>query len=105
MLSQVPKGEGKSVIVVNSGCWLRQLRPIPARFDGPPVYVSEFVHTHARVYLEGGEIRAELWERPRPAPRRLRAAEQLAVLGRLPARPAANAKPRVSALGTLPKDR
>ncbi len=104
-LSQVMKGEGKSVIVVNSGCWLRQLRPIPVRFGGPPVYVSEFVQTHARVYLEGAEIRAELWERPKPAPQRLRAAERLAVLGRLPARPAAEAKPRVSALGTLPKDR
>lgn len=67
--------------------------------------VSGFVQTHARVYLEDSEVVAELWERPRPAPRRLRAAERLAVLGRLPAQPAADAPPRVSARGTPRRDR
>jgi UDP-2,3-diacylglucosamine pyrophosphatase LpxH len=94
-LSRVPRNSGESVIMVNSGCWLRQLRPVPARFGGPPVYVSEFVQTHARVYLEGAEVQVELWEHPKPAPRRLRAVERLAVLGRLPAQPTADAKPRV----------
>ena len=42
---------------------------------GPAVYVSEFVQTHARIHLEGAEIRAELWEHPKPAPRRLRTVE------------------------------
>ena len=93
-LSTIPREAGETAVVVNSGCWLRQLRPIPARFGGPPVYVSEFVQTHARVRLEGAEICAELWEYPRPAPRRLRTAERLAVLGRLPARPAADGRGR-----------
>ena len=34
-LSGVPR----EAVVVNSGCWLRQLRPVPARYSGPPVYV------------------------------------------------------------------
>ena len=80
-------------MVVNSGCWLMQLRPVPARFGGPPVHVPGFVQTHARVYPEGSEVVAELRGRPKPAPRRLRVAERLAVLGRPPARPAADANP------------
>ena len=104
-LSRIPRDDGGSAIVVNSGCWLRQLRPVPARFGGPSVYVPGFVQTHARVYLEGAEIRAELWEHPRPATRRLRTAERLAVLGRLPAQPAPDAGPRVSARGTPSEDR
>ena len=104
-LSRLPRDQGEVVVVVNSGCWLRQLRPVPARFGGPPVYVSGFVQTHARVYLEGSEVVAELWERPKPAPRRLRVAERLAILGRLPAQPAADANPRVSARGIPRRDR
>jgi hypothetical protein len=95
-LSELRRENGDAAIVVNSGCWLRQLRPVPAHFGGPPVYVSEFVQTHARIHLEGSEVVAELWEHPKPAPRRLRTTERLAVLGRLPRQPAANAKPRVS---------
>ena len=104
-LSRVPKGNGESAVVVNSGCWLRQLRPVPAHLGQPPVYVSEFVQTHVRVCLESHEVVAELWEHPKPAPRRLRAAERLAVLGRQPAQPAPHAKPRISARGGLPTDR
>ena len=104
-LSRVPRDDGEGAVVVNSGCWLRQLRPVPARFGGPPVYAAGFVQTHARVYLEDGRVHAELWEHPRPAPRRLRAAERLAVLGRLPAQPAPDAGPRVSARGTPSEDR
>ncbi|HEV2743281.1 MAG TPA: hypothetical protein VGV91_09010, partial [Rubrobacter sp.] len=103
-LTRVPRDAGEGAVVVNSGCWLRQLRPVPARFGGPPVYVPGFVQTHARVYLEDARIRAELWEHPKPAPRRLRAAERLAVLGRLPAQPAPAAVPRVSARGTPSED-
>src|SRR3712207_6159874 len=36
-LSRVPRGTGDDAVVVNTGCWLRQLRPVPARFGGPPV--------------------------------------------------------------------
>jgi UDP-2,3-diacylglucosamine pyrophosphatase LpxH len=99
-LTHVPRDAGVGSVVVNSGCWLRQLRPVPARFGGPPVYVPGFVQTHARVYLKDTRVRAELWDNPKPAPRRLRAAERLAVLGRLPAQPAPAALPRVSACGT-----
>jgi hypothetical protein len=102
-LSRIPRDGGRETVVINSGCWLRQLHPVPARFGGPPVYVPEFVQTHARVHLEGDEIQAELWERPRPAPRHLRATERLAALGRLPAQPAADSKPRISASANLPK--
>ena len=103
-LSRVPRDDGEGAVVVNSGCWLRQLRPVRARFGGPPVYAPGFVQTHARVYLEGAGIRAELWEHPRPASRHLRAAERLAVLGRLPAQPAPDAAPRISARGTPSED-
>ena len=41
---------GESGVVVNSGCWLRQLQPLPARLAAPPVFVSRFVQTHVRVY-------------------------------------------------------
>lgn len=103
-LSRVSRGTGGSAVVVNSGCWLRQLGPVPARLGGPPVYVPEFVQTHARVYSEGPEVVAELWEHPRPAPRRLRTVERLAVVGRLPDQPPAGMKPRVSARGTPSSD-
>lgn len=103
-LSRVQR-EAWEAVVVNSGCWLRQLRPVPARLGGPPVYVPQFVQTHARVYLKGGDLQAELWEHPRPAPRRLRAIERLAVLGRLPVQPPPGAEPRVSARGTPLRDR
>jgi hypothetical protein len=80
---------------VNSGCWLRQLQPIPGRFGTPPVFVSRFVQTHVRVYRAAGAIQVELWEHPRPAPRQLRVVERLAVFGRLPAEPEYGASPRV----------
>ncbi|HEY9378865.1 MAG TPA: metallophosphoesterase, partial [Jiangellaceae bacterium] len=65
--------------VVNSGCWLRQLQPVPAHYGAPPVFVSRFVQTHVRVYWAGGAIQVELWEHPRPARQRLRVVERLAV--------------------------
>ena len=99
-----PAREGEAMIV-NSGCWLRQLRPVPAYFGGPPVFVSRFVQTHVRIYLRESVVHVELWEHPKPAPLRLRTAERLAVLGRLPAQPAAGAEPRVSMRGSLSGDR
>lgn len=90
-------------MVVNSGCWLRQLRPVPARFGGPPVFVPEFVLTHARVYLADSGVNVELWEHPKPAPQELRAAERLAILGRLPARPVRSSASRVVRAQELPR--
>ncbi len=97
--------EADGALIVNSGCWLRQLRPVPAHLGQPPVFVPAFVLTHARVRLDESGIRAELWQHPKPASRSLRAPERLAVLGRLPAQPAADAKPGIPASEGLPVDR
>jgi UDP-2,3-diacylglucosamine pyrophosphatase LpxH len=94
-LTQFDGSTGRQGAIVNSGCWLRQLQPVPAHLGAPPVYVSRFVQTHVRVYWDSGAIQVELWEHPRPSHRRLRVAEWLAVVGRLPAEPDADAQPRV----------
>ena len=104
-LSGLSREPGNDAVVVNSGCWLRQLRPVRAHLGQPPVFVPEFVLTHARVFLGDDGVRVELWEHPKPAPRRLRSTERLAILGRLPARPAAGTKPRVSMGGRLSEGR
>lgn len=67
-------------------------------FGGPPVLVSKFVQTHARVHFGDSGVYAELWEHPRRTYHRLRATERIAILGCSPAQPSADAKPRVSAL-------
>jgi UDP-2,3-diacylglucosamine pyrophosphatase LpxH len=100
-LSRFDGPTGQEGAIVNSGCWLRQLQPVPAHLGAPPVYVSRFVQTHVRVYRDSGTIQVELWEHPRPAKRRLRFAEWLAVVGRLPAEPDAGAQPRVRARASL----
>lgn len=100
-LSEVTRRTSTTALVINSGCWLRQLRPVPAHFGAPSVFVSTFVLTHVRVFLDGGTIRAELWEQPKPARRRLRLAERIATLGRLPTVPAASAASRTVAAAGL----
>jgi UDP-2,3-diacylglucosamine pyrophosphatase LpxH len=87
-------------IVVNSGCWLRQLHPVPARLGAPPVFVSRFVQTHVRVYHARAGLEVELWEHPRPARQRLLLAERLAILGRLPEEPDDAEAPRIQARST-----
>jgi UDP-2,3-diacylglucosamine pyrophosphatase LpxH len=96
-LVEVPRKGAEAAVAVNSGCWLRQLRPVRVHFGGPSVFVSSFVLTHVRVSLGGPAIRVELWEHPKPAPSRLRLAERIAILGRFPARPPADAAPRILA--------
>jgi hypothetical protein len=86
---------GTGGVVVNSGCWLRQLQPVPARLGAPPVFVSRFVQTHVRVYRSSSGFEVELWEHPRPSKQRLSVAERLAVLGRLPAEPRGGEQPQV----------
>ncbi|MBA3415389.1 MAG: metallophosphoesterase [Chloroflexia bacterium] len=100
-LTHIARDGADPAVAVNSGCWLRQLRPVPAHFATPPVFVSSFVLTHARVSLAESGIRVELWEHPRPARRRVRLAERLATLGRLPPQPPTGAGPRVIASTTL----
>jgi UDP-2,3-diacylglucosamine pyrophosphatase LpxH len=94
-LTQFDGPTGNRGVIVNSGCWLRQLQPVPGRLGAPPVFVSRFVQTHVRVYRGDGATQVELWEHPRPSPRRLRAVERLAVVGPLPAEPEHRARPRV----------
>jgi hypothetical protein len=49
-LTEMERRDGRRAVIVNSGCFLRQLNPISPRLKGPPVFVSRFVLTHARVY-------------------------------------------------------
>jgi UDP-2,3-diacylglucosamine pyrophosphatase LpxH len=93
-LSEIRR-EKEDAVVVNSGCWLRQLKPIKAHFRGPPVFVPKFVQTHVRVFLSDSSVRVELWEHPKPARVRLRVAERIAILGHLPAQPSEDTEPRV----------
>jgi hypothetical protein len=83
--------------IVNSGCWLRQLHPVTTVLRIPPVFVSRFVQTHVRVFRADGRLHVELWEHPRPAPRRLHVVERLAATGRLPAEPTERAPARIRA--------
>jgi hypothetical protein len=96
-LTEVARDGTLAAVAVNSGCWLRQLWPVHAHGGAPPVFLSTYVLTHVRIYLAGAGIQVELWEHPKPAPRRLRFAERIATLGRLPALPPANAAPRIIA--------
>lgn len=87
--------------MVNSGCWLRQLQPVAPHLKGPPVFISRFVLTYALVFAEGDELRAELWERPKPAAQSLTRLERLLSWGRRPPQPAPGAKPRVRAASAV----
>jgi 3',5'-cyclic AMP phosphodiesterase CpdA len=88
-------GGRSSGALVNSGCWLRQLQPVAAHFNAPPVYVGRFVQTHVRVYRGSEGIEVELWEHPRPSAQQLRLAERLALWGRMPTEPERDESPRV----------
>jgi hypothetical protein len=103
-LSEIRRENGEAAIIVNSGCWLRQLQPIHAHFRGPPVFVSKFVQTHVRVFLGDSVVHVELWEHPKPAPVRLRVVERIWILGRLPAQTAEDAEPRIRASGELQRE-
>jgi hypothetical protein len=96
-LTHLDRPTGGRGAVVNAGCWLRQLQPIPARLGVPAVFVSRFIQTHVRVYRDNQTTQVELWEHPRPVTQRLRVAERLAVAGRLPAEPDPHESPRVRA--------
>jgi UDP-2,3-diacylglucosamine pyrophosphatase LpxH len=86
-LTTLERSDGSRAAIVNSGCRLRQLHPVPARLGLPPVFVSRFVQTHVRVRRAGAETHVELWEHPRPSQQRTRSIERLAIPGRLPAEP------------------
>src|SRR5215204_3446097 len=96
-LAEMERPDGSKAVLVNSGCFLRQLQPITPRLKGPPIFVSKFVLTHVRVFARGGQLRVELWEQPKPAGQTLTRIERLLSIGRRPPQPPKGAKPRLVA--------
>ena len=99
--SEVERPDGRRVVVVNSGCWLRQLQPVSPHLKGPPVFVSKFVLTYVRVFAQDAQLRVELWEQPKPAAQSLTRLERLLSWGRRPPQPPSGSKPHVRASTTL----
>src|SRR5215203_5427629 len=100
-LAESERPGGSKALLVNSGCFLRQLQPIAPRLKGPPIFVSKFVLTHVRVFAQGGKLRVELWEQPKPAGQTLTRIERLLSIGRRPTQPPVGAKPRLVASATV----
>jgi UDP-2,3-diacylglucosamine pyrophosphatase LpxH len=100
-LSELERQDGSRCTLVNSGCWLRQLQPVSPHLKGPPVFVSKFVLTHVRIFVDDDALRVELWEQPKPAHQSLTRIERLLSSGRRPPQPAPGSKPRVLASTTL----
>jgi hypothetical protein len=96
-LSELARADGRRTVIVNTGCWLRQLQPVEARLGGPPVFVPTFVHTHVRVRAGQDGLGVELWNHPRPAGRQLPWIERAAIAGRTPDPPPPDAEPRLVA--------
>jgi UDP-2,3-diacylglucosamine pyrophosphatase LpxH len=99
-LAEMERTDGSKSVLVNSGCFLRQLQPITPRLKGPPIFVSRFVLTHVRVFAQGEKLRVELWEQPKPAGQTLTRIERLVSIGRRP-QPPAGAKLRLVASATV----
>lgn len=99
-LAELERPDGERHVMVNSGCWLRQLHTVSPRLKGPPV-VSEFVLTHVRVFVQDSSLRVELWEHPKPAEQHLTRTERLLSWNRRPPQPPAGSKPRLRASSTL----
>src|ERR671916_1408574 len=100
-LAEMERPDGSKAVLVNSGCFLRQLQPITPRLKGPPVFVSKFVLTHVRVFAQGEKLRVELWQQPKPAGQTLTRIERLVSIGRRPPQPPAGAQPRLVASATV----
>jgi UDP-2,3-diacylglucosamine pyrophosphatase LpxH len=100
-LVELEKSDGERAVMVNAGCWLRQLQPVSPHLKGPPVFVSKFVLTHVRVYMRGSSLHVELWEHPKPAEQQLTRIERLLSWNRRPSQPPAGSKPRAQASSTL----
>ena len=92
-LAEAERPDGRRAVMVNSGCFLRQLQPISPHLKGPPVFVSKFVLTHVRVFAQEGVLRAELWEQPKRARQRLSRIERLLSWGRRPQGPPRETRP------------
>ncbi len=100
-LEVVEKTDGRSTVVVNSGCWLRQLQPVTPHLKGPPVFVSRFVLTYVRVFVRGARLEVELCEWPKPAEQSLTRLERLLSWNLRPSQPPPDSKPRVRASSTV----
>ena len=92
---------GRPTVMVNSGCWLRQLQPVSPHLKGPPVFVSKFVLTYVIVSAVDAGLNVELWEHPKPAQQRLSRIERLISWRRLPSQPPPGSEPRVRARATV----
>jgi len=99
-LSEAEGPGARRAVMVNSGCFLRQLQPVSPHLKGPPVFVSKFVLTHVRVFVGDEVLRVELWEQPKPARQRLSRIERLLSWGRRTQGPPPGAKPHVRASAT-----
>lgn len=93
--SELVRADGATTAIVNTGCWLRQLQPVKARFGAPQVFVPVFVQTHARIQRSNEGVTVELWRQPKPAQVSLPWIERVAIVGRLPKAADAAAAPRV----------
>jgi UDP-2,3-diacylglucosamine pyrophosphatase LpxH len=96
-ISEFVRADGRTTVIANTGCWLRQLRPVTARLGAPTVFVPAFVHTHVRVQPGPDGVTVELWDHPKPAERRLPWIERAAIAGRMPRQPAVGSGPRLIA--------
>jgi hypothetical protein len=96
-MSELARSDGNRTVIVNTGCWLRQLQPVPAWLGAPPVFAPAFVHSHVRVRPGPGGVVVELWEHPKPAEQPLPWIERVAVAGRIPRQPPLGAEPRLVA--------
>jgi hypothetical protein len=95
-ISELAHADGSRTLIVNTGCWLRQLQPVPAWLGGPPVFVPAVVNSHVRVRCSPQGVSVELWDHPRPAERQLPWIERAAIAGRMPPQPP-TAEPRLLA--------
>jgi UDP-2,3-diacylglucosamine pyrophosphatase LpxH len=100
-LSELERPDGRRSVLVNSGCFLRQLQPVSPHLKGPPVFVSKFVLNHVEVFVEGEDLHVELWEQPKPARQNLTRIERLLSWGRRPPQPPPDSKPRILASATI----
>src|ERR687897_2585124 len=92
-LAETERPDGSKAVLVNSGCFLRQLQPTTPRLKGPPIFVSKFVLTHVRVFAREGRLCVQLWGQPKPAGQTPTRIERLLSIGRRPAQPPKGAKP------------
>ena len=101
-LRGIERSDGSTVVMVNSGCWLRQLQPVGSYLRWPPVFASKFVLTYVKVFVRDSKLCVELWEYPKAATNHLTRTENLAAWGKMPDQPSTNAKPRVVSASEIP---